>query len=779
MIKNIFFFIFIFSSYYLFSQVKYDIKGSLINKENKPLENIVIKLYNKNEFHNTISNTNGEFSFTNLKPSNYTIEIISIFTEDYVNNIVLDKNYILDKIILTEKINNLEEIILSSTYNPIIQKNDGTILNVANSDLKNKDNALNIIKYAPSISTNDGVQIFGNDEVEIHLNGKTLNMEKGKNAIFLSSLNASVIKKIEIIDKPSSSLQGNKIGYINIITKNNNGLSGNFSTAAQYNSFFGNTSDGSLFYSNNKFRLYSIAYISNHKTKYYGNNLQETLNLSYNSQESGELNRVEKNFVFGGDYYFNDKESISFLYDNTQDNDKNHIRNVLTNVNSITSYNTISSNNNLEQFDKTNTFSINYEKKLDTLNSSINVLLDYANNIYKNPTHQTNNYFFDNIQTSIFSNQQYDYSTNNIYSLAFNFKKYSINKNELAIGSKVSYIKNNFNYLYYDIINENQVINNSFSNKFYFNQYLYSIFSNYTMKKNKSNYSFGVRMEYNDNKYNNIITSGHSNNFFLLPTYLHSIKINDNNKIYYYLTKRITRPTNNSFNPTYIQNSPINGSIGNNNLNTTELFRFQTGYTYKNKYKLDFQYNYIENNIFTLPTLNNNVFVSNLFNGGYRNNYHFFITIPIKVGNWWKINNKINFTYFDYKYYNKNYQSWYNNIEIYNTFQLPKNIELEINYSYTSNYKSLYINNKYVNNLNFTVNYPINKNWKINLGINDIFNSIRNSSNYQFNSINNNTYKKFNTRSAFFSISYIFSSGKEVNDTTKKSNIEEEKSRLR
>ena len=93
--------------------------------------------------------------------------------------------------------------------------------------------------------------------------------------------------------------------------------------------------------------------------------------------------------------------------------------------------------------------------------------------------------------------------------------------------------------------------------------------------------------------------------------------------------------------------------------------------------------------------------------------------------------------------------------------------------------KNTNINNKYVNNLNCTVNYPINKNWKINLGINDIFNSIRNSSSYQFNNINNYTFKKFNTRSAFFSISYNFSSGKEVNDTTKKSNIEEEKRRLR
>ena len=779
MIKKISFLLLLLSSYYIYSQDKFSIKGSLVNKENQPLENIVIKLYNENEFKSSISNNKGEFSFVNLKSSNYTIEIISIFTEDYRQTIVLNKDYLLNKIVLTEKTNNLNEVIISSKNKPIIQKNDGTILNVANSDLKNKDNALSIIKYAPSISTNNGIQIFGNDEVEIQMNGKILNIEKGKNAIFLSSLKASEIKKIEIIDKPSSSLQGNKIVTINIITKNNDGLTGNFSTNTQYNSFFGNSNDGSLFYSKNKFRLYSMAYFSNHKTKYYGSNSQESPNLSYNSQESGELNREEKNFVFGGDYNFNDKESISFIYDNTQDNDKNHKRNIFTNVNPITSYNTISSNNNLEQFDKTNTFSINYEKKLDTLNSNINVLLDYANNNYKNPTHQTNNYFLDHIQTNIFSNQQYDNSTNNIYSLAFNIKKYFINKNELAIGSKASYIKNNFNYLYFDEINENQVINDSYSNKFYFNQYLYSIFANYTMKKNKSNYSFGVRLEYNDNKYNNILTSGQSNNFFLLPTYLHSIKINDNNKIYYYFTKRITRPSNNSYNPTYIQNSPINGSRGNNNLNTTELFRFQTGYTYKNKYKLDFQYNYIENNVFALPTLNNNVIVSNLLNGGYRNNYYIFITIPLKVGDWWEINNKINFAHFDFKYYESNYHSWYNNIEIYNTFHLPKNIELEINYTYTSNYKSLYINNKYVNNLNCTVNYPINKNWKINLGINDIFNSIRNSSSYQFNNINNYTFKKFNTRSAFFSISYNFSSGKEVNDTTKKSNIEEEKRRLR
>ena len=56
MIKKISFLLLLLSSYYIYSQDKFSIKGSLVNKENQPLENIVIKLYNENEFKSSISN---------------------------------------------------------------------------------------------------------------------------------------------------------------------------------------------------------------------------------------------------------------------------------------------------------------------------------------------------------------------------------------------------------------------------------------------------------------------------------------------------------------------------------------------------------------------------------------------------------------------------------------------------------------------------------------------------------------------------------------------------
>ena len=67
MIKKISFLLLLLSSCYIYSQDKFSIKGSLVNKENQPLENIVIKLYNENEFKSSISNNKGELWILNYK----------------------------------------------------------------------------------------------------------------------------------------------------------------------------------------------------------------------------------------------------------------------------------------------------------------------------------------------------------------------------------------------------------------------------------------------------------------------------------------------------------------------------------------------------------------------------------------------------------------------------------------------------------------------------------------------------------------------------------------
>lgn len=467
------------------------------------------------------------------------------------------------------------------------------------------------------------------------------------------------------------------------------------------------------------------------------------------------------------------------MFDNSQDNDKDHKKDTQTDiVPSVNEYNNFFTYNFLNQYDKTNTLSLIYERKLDSLNSKISITADYANNVYKNPLYQTNVFLDNDSEISTQKNLQSDNSTHNIYALAIAYKKIFANKNDLSIGYKNTFVFDNFNYNYSDLINDSYIINDTYSNPFHFNQNLYSLFSNYSFQMKKSRLSLGLRTEYNYNKYHNNSMADQSDNFFILPTLLHNIKINNNHSVYYYFTKKITRPSNSSFNPTLIKNNPINGSEGNEKLAATEIYRFQTGYTLRNKYRVDVQYNYSENNIFSIPELKNGIIISSIKNGGFKNDLNIYLTAPFKISEWWEMTNKLNFSYFNFKYQNNDFNSGYVHFESLNTFTLPKDITVDLSYFYTSKYKSLYTNYQY-NNINLTINYPINKNWKMNFGINDILNSLRNRFHYDINQIQGRYASKYNTRSVFFSINYNFSLGKEVNEKTIKSNIEEEKSRLR
>ncbi|WP_312900507.1 outer membrane beta-barrel protein [Chryseobacterium taichungense] len=768
----------LFLNTYLYAQENFSIEGILINKDHSGVGQVTVKLHNQNIFRISTTNNKGQFSFSNLPASTYTLEITSIIYDEVIKEIVVDKNFDIGPIVLNDKVTELQEVKIKAKE--LMPLPTGILLNVDGTSLKAKDNALNIINYAPSVTTHDGIKIMGNSNVQIQLDGKIINIENDKNALFLSTIKASNIKKIEVIDRPTAALDGNKSGIINIITKNNDGFNGNVSSNFMNNAYFGNSTDLSLFYAKNKLRIYGLAYLSYHKSRYNTDLDIITPYTNYQTTESGKLRRDEKNFVFGGEYTFNQKNSLSFLFDNSQDNDRDHEKNtqtaVIPAVNGFDNFHTF---NRLNQYDKTNTLSFIYERKLDSLQSKISVTADYANNAYKNPIYQTNTFWLNSAEIVQQDNLQSDNASHDIYALTVNYKKMFTNKSNLSLGYKNTFVFDDFNYTYADLVNGSYINNDTYSNTFHFNQNLYTLFSSYSLQHKKSTYSLGLRGEYNYNKYHNSFIADESDNFFLLPTFLHNIKLNDNHTVYYYATNRIIRPSNSSYNPTFIKNNPINGSEGNEKLDATEIYRLQTGYVLKNKYRADVQYNYTENNIFSVPELKNGVIISSMKNGGYKNDVNIYLTVPVRISDWWEMTNKLNFSYFNFKYLNNNFSSGYGHFETLNTFTLPHKITLDLSYFYTSKYKSLYTTYQYTNNLNLTINYPVTENWKLNVGVNDIFNSLRNRVYYNINEIQNHYYTKFNTRSIFLSINYNFSVGKEVSEKTNKSNIEEEKNRLR
>ena len=66
-------------------------------------------------------------------------------------------------------------------------------------------------------------------------------------------------------------------------------------------------------------------------------------------------------------------------------------------------------------------------------------------------------------------------------------------------------------------------------------------------------------------------------------------------------------------------------------------------------------------------------------------------------------------------------------------FYLPwEDIEIGVDYSYTSNHRWMYTKNHYNHSLAVNLFYPISKSFKLGISFNDIFNTSRSKSEYDF-----------------------------------------------
>jgi len=150
--------------------------------------------------------------------------------------------------------------------NPITQTETGVILNVSETRLQNLPSLLSILNFAPNISTNNGLKIFGSDDILVQLDGKDIQIDKSRISTFLETINPKIIESIEVIDRVDGSLEGNKSGIIKITTIKKDGFNGNINQNASYNKEFGYSTDAGLFYKREQLRIFGNYYHSRHKT---------------------------------------------------------------------------------------------------------------------------------------------------------------------------------------------------------------------------------------------------------------------------------------------------------------------------------------------------------------------------------------------------------------------------------------------------------------------------------------------------------------------------------
>ena len=298
------------------------------------------------------------------------------------------------------------------------------------------------------------------------------------------------------------------------------------------------------------------------------------------------------------------------------------------------------------------------------------------------------------------------------------------------------------------------------------------------MSKGKLKYNLGLRNEYTDADFQtNKGLDGKVNYNKFLPSATVTYTHDKNHTFYLHASKRFTRPSFFSYDPTIMVEQTDVWSSGNQHLKPMDYFISQVGYVLMKKYSFVFRYLYSENNIINVSNLlNNGVLFSKLENAGYQNTFLFNINIPVKIADFWNTTNKINLSHSSFKagQYNLSTQSYYAALESIHSFDLFKKLKLDVsvNYSTPSRQQFNYNYSNFYTDLNLRVPLFENK-ANLTLNISDVFNTNRMKGYSDINGIYTYNFTKNNSRGVSIKFSYQFQTGKKFDNDIRDTSIDD------
>lgn len=305
------------------------------------------------------------------------------------------------------------------------------------------------------------------------INDRIVQMSGADLATYLKSLNAEDIKSIEVISNPPAkySAEGNS-GLVNIVLKKSKNDAWNASLRSIYQqaTYAKGNVGGSYNMQKGKFQLNTAISYTN------GSNApQETNKIYYPNLTWDEVNN-RRDFTdalstrLGLEYKINDKLSTGFTYNYItskpliKENDQTTLTNPINN--NLDSLITTLGRNEYDK--KLNSLNYHIIYDIDTIGRKLSLDFDYFN--YKNETNRifnTQSFLPNNqpIPNSLeearnFGNQDIqNYSANLDMEHPTNWATYNY-------GAIVSFTETNNLFNYFDIINEDEILNPNFSNQF-------------------------------------------------------------------------------------------------------------------------------------------------------------------------------------------------------------------------------------------------------------------------------------------------------------------------
>ncbi|MFK7809791.1 MAG: outer membrane beta-barrel protein [Saprospiraceae bacterium] len=757
-------------SYLSFSQV--EIRGLVLSSEGNPIEFATVALLDtisNNIITGEVTDYQGRFLLKINHLGNYLLTIHYLGYDRYSQFIGSTDNLDLGKITLVESINNLSEAVVTAEKNVISKREDQLVFDIAASTLNNGYDGIEVLEQTPYvwIDENDNIQMR-NQGATIQVNGRLLNLRGADLANYIRNLRSENIKSIEVQTTPSASADADNIGgIINIVLKEKIiGFNSNLRISHRFygDGYYQLNPNANFNYGADKWNIYgsynftdldnNASSVSEIKYKKSGDYLQTSTEYfdqtkRHNYQVGFVIAPWEKHEfgveAFGGTSNRSLKNDGILAFTNATDTiDKGTIVNENDIARSI--YSTI----------------INYTWKMDTLNSTLKILLDRTQQTNKDDNGAISNYdlswFSDNEIRNLFDNKT------NIYSAQIDVAKYFASGMKTEFGVKHSQTNRDNELVAEDKIGDTWLSTDRSADLNY-KENISATYLNLSKLIHKRHFiKIGLRTEFTDLKRTDFILTDTINQSYLdwFPYAYYSLDLKKLGNLSASYSRRLSRPAFQELNNNVRKVNDFRFIIGNPDLRPEYISLFELQWQRKKQTISIYSYK-ADDAINGIYFLEDSIAFYQRQNNGAQKQFGLEYNLSKEWTDWFSTRAATHF--YHRKYTNDEGEDSFErstvSIRFYSTFKLNKSSSVDFNIRYQSKTEDAFYIREPFYNFNLVIKKSFwNKKLNCRLYINDLFNNYDNVNSRPFDEIITRSARKPRSRFITLWMSYNFSNNR-------------------
>lgn len=554
-----------------------------------------------------VADEQGSFKISGIPDGKYFVRISAVGLQMYhsAEFNVANQDVILPAISMSPEAKQLNEVKVTGTKPLIEVKNDRMVFNVEASINATGSNALDLLQRSPGVQVDrdENILVRGKTGARIYIDGRPSPLAGKDLASTLKSMNSADIEAIEIITNPSAKFDAaGDLGIINIRLKKNaklgtNGnvsLGGMFGITPKYNASLNlNHRDKKL----NVFGNYGFNQGAWHNTTYDDQILNQ---VAYNKLWHGIWRDTTHSAKIGADYFINSRNTIGFSANGriSNHNGGGESETFISKRNNLTADSLIlSSRTSNPEKNKNLNVNVNY-RYADTTGHELNIDADYGRFSSRGISYQPNQYHFQTtgdepIERNYVSKTPVDIT---IKSFKIDYEQ-PFKKGKLGYGAKLSDVKSDNTFNFFNVLQNVEVIDTNRSNRFKYLERVYAAYVNYNVSLGKKwDLQAGLRAEhtkslgdltsYKHNDLDKVDTTYLS--FF--PSGAISFRASKNHTWNLNYSRRINRPSYQNLNPFEYRIDELVYSKGNPFLKPEYANSFKLSHVYKGILTTSFGY---------------------------------------------------------------------------------------------------------------------------------------------------------------------------------------------